>query len=480
MVGVDTLRRRMLDEAFDKSQFPSFGESQPYTYELVLRELRRCHADQTSVGWTEMQESLSRRPDVDGQHFEVRLLKSQEVGNAEMSIRRLHGALDAAKSAQFELLRDILLNGEPLPTSLLNSVPAPRDYGILHQLAYHGATDEYLFLVENGVEFDPALRTTKDGSTAAEIADMRNHPTFASTLLPPSLDDSVAGLAHTMPCQVDGKGPFVEDLRVELSVAGVLTLHVSPLDKRSIDLSDSTATVTLPKVSKRPFCLQVTQSKLNQYVLDACTGLQFEKWRQALCRFASLEGTPFQLYTFSISLCGEQMSEFSIRYSAAEQIHSELAKQQLLDLKFPRKQYFGVDVALREQELEAYYRQLFQRQDAATLFSERMGLDLADMKAQRCRLSDKVGKDPDLIRRAIRYLRITGEVIWPDYENKPVLRERVFIFPQKLVDAMKELVRHDLESQLDAINDQTSDTVRLGREFCSTGVLHRELLPWLW
>ena len=29
MVGVDTLRRRMLDEAFDKSQFPSFGESQP-------------------------------------------------------------------------------------------------------------------------------------------------------------------------------------------------------------------------------------------------------------------------------------------------------------------------------------------------------------------------------------------------------------------------------------------------------------------
>ena len=109
-----------------------------------------------------------------------------------------------------------------------------------------------------------------------------------------------------------------------------------------------------------------------------------------------------------------------------------------------------------------------------------MGLDLADMKAQRCRLSNKVGKDPDLIRRAIRYLRITGEVIWPDYENKPALRERVFIVPQKLVDAMKELVRHDLESQLDAIDDQTSDTVILGREFCSTGVLHRELLPWLW
>ena len=104
---------------------------------------------------------------------------------------------------------------------------------------------------------------------------------------------------------------------VELSATGILTLHVSPLDKRSIDLSDSNATVTLPKVSKRPFCLQVTQSKLNQCVLDASTGLQFEKWRQALCRFASLEGNPFQLYTFSISLCGEQMGEnmLVIRFS---------------------------------------------------------------------------------------------------------------------------------------------------------------------
>jgi len=257
MVGVDTLRRRMLDEAFDKSQFPSFGESQPHTYELVLRELRRCHADQTSVSWTEMQESLSRRPDVDGQQFEVQLIKSQEVGNAAMSVRRLHAALDAAKSAQYDSLEEILLHGEPLPTSLLNSVPPPRDYGILHQLAYHGATDKYLFLVENGVEFDPELRTTRDGSTAAEIAQARNHLKFATTLLPTSLDDSLAGFASTMPCQLDGKGPFVEDLRVELSAAGVLTLHVSRLDKRSIDLSESDATLMIPKVSKRPFCLQV-------------------------------------------------------------------------------------------------------------------------------------------------------------------------------------------------------------------------------
>ena len=151
-------------------------------------------------------------------------------------------------------------------------------------------------------------------------------------------------------------------------------MHVSPLDKRSIDLSDSNAVVTLPKVSKRPFCLQVTQSKLNQCVLDACTGLQFEKWRQALCRFASLEGNPFQLYTFSISLCGEQMSEFSIRYSAAEQIHSELAKHNGWTLSFLASNTLEWTLPSGK-ELEEY-RQLFQRQDAATLFSERMGLDL--------------------------------------------------------------------------------------------------------
>ena len=74
--------------------------------------------------------------------FEVRLLKSQEVGNAEMSIA-VYTCAGCGQVGPVPVAREILLNGEPLPTSLLNSVPAPRDYGILHQLAYHGATDEY-------------------------------------------------------------------------------------------------------------------------------------------------------------------------------------------------------------------------------------------------------------------------------------------------------------------------------------------------
>ena len=173
MVGVDTLRRRMLDEAFDKSQFPSFGESQPYTYELVLRELRRCHADQTSMSWPEMQESLSRRPDVDGQHFEVQLLKSQEVGNAEMSIRRLH----LRGQCPIQSLREILLRGT-VAGKFVKLTPH-LDYGILYQLVSWSYI--MIFLVENESSLTH-LRRPKT-ATAVEITDMRNHPTFATTLL---------------------------------------------------------------------------------------------------------------------------------------------------------------------------------------------------------------------------------------------------------------------------------------------------------
>ena len=78
-----------------------------------------------------------------------------------------------------------------------------------------------------------------------------------------------------------------------------------------------------------------------------------------------------------------------------------------------------------------------------TLFSERMGLDLAGMKAQRCRLSDKAGKDPDLIRRAINIYASRARCLARLREQTGFAGKSVH-FPHKLVDAMKELVRHDL------------------------------------
>ena len=51
--GIPELRQRMLDAAFDKSSFPSFGSNQPNTYLNILRQARKNHGDQLSVTMAE-------------------------------------------------------------------------------------------------------------------------------------------------------------------------------------------------------------------------------------------------------------------------------------------------------------------------------------------------------------------------------------------------------------------------------------------
>ena len=82
------------------------------------------------------------------------------------------------------------------------------------------------------------------------------------------------------------------------------------------------------------------------------------------------------------------------------------------------------------------------------------------------------------------FLGITGEVICPAFENAPALADRVFLRPSWLVDVMKELVRHDLREHLQALDSATMSNAAqirsLGQQFLSTGVLDRQLRPWLW
>jgi hypothetical protein len=47
--GFDELREMVLDAAFDKEAFPTFGSNQPGTYGAILRKLRRCHTEESSV-----------------------------------------------------------------------------------------------------------------------------------------------------------------------------------------------------------------------------------------------------------------------------------------------------------------------------------------------------------------------------------------------------------------------------------------------
>ena len=119
----------MLDAAFDKSAFPSFGSNQPNTYLKLLDQARQNHGDQLSVTMAEMQASLSARPDVSSRPFEVRLVRPSTVVNATgANIQRLHQALDAAKHALGRAADGAVPEVRPCALSprVLNGVPHPQ------------------------------------------------------------------------------------------------------------------------------------------------------------------------------------------------------------------------------------------------------------------------------------------------------------------------------------------------------------------
>jgi hypothetical protein len=112
------------------------------------------------VTMAEMQASLSVRPDR-SVPFEVRLVRSTVVNATADNTDRLHKALDAAKLARWDQLQTFLFpDGSDtcvLPPRVLNSVPHPRIYGLLHHLAYSGAVDVYQALLRRGILFDSTL-----------------------------------------------------------------------------------------------------------------------------------------------------------------------------------------------------------------------------------------------------------------------------------------------------------------------------------
>jgi hypothetical protein len=84
-------------------------------------------------------------------------------------------------------------------------------------------------------------------------------------------------------------------------------------------------------------------------------------------------------------------------------------------------------------------------------------------------------------------LRAPGELLY--YEEVPALADRVFIRPQWLVDVMKELVRHDLESVVDGMADSSDGAgaavadfklQATAAQFVQTGVVSLDVLQWLW
>ena len=97
----------------------------------------------------------------------------------------LQSVVHAAKHARWSEMRQQLFSARDapcaLPNEMINSVPRDRRYGLLHQLAYHGAVDEYRWLVDQGVIFDGTM-LTDTGQTAAEVATERSYDDFAAIL----------------------------------------------------------------------------------------------------------------------------------------------------------------------------------------------------------------------------------------------------------------------------------------------------------
>ena len=94
----------------------------------------------------------------------------------------VHAAISAARDFDWQTLRGLVVPaGSPrMPDDLLNSIPGPRNFNVLHQLAFAGdepgAESTLRALVAAGCRFDPTPRTKptapegQRNKTAPELA----------------------------------------------------------------------------------------------------------------------------------------------------------------------------------------------------------------------------------------------------------------------------------------------------------------------
>ena len=310
--------------------------------------------------------------------------------------------------------------------------------------------------------------------------------------------DAAAQLSIVGVLQCEGEGWFsdFEDKRVELSCAGVLTVE----GRAPANLTKPGTRIGQPWWSKtdRPFCVQIDCVDPDcELVLDMGNAEQQQRWLNELRAVANISAAQhyvYRNYTFAISTGEVELKRFTIDHGAASIVHKKLqAACVAVHLEFPgsifdaTKDFIYTEENWRQraQDMERYYADLIVRQGAIShpVFRANFDFDFDELKQRHSRVSTKVRTDPELLRRAMMFLAITGTVLHPQYDNAPALAERVFLRPQWLVDIMKELVRHDLDAEVEKIpaDDEASRQLKeLGQRFCSKGELDRRFLPWLW
>ena len=213
---------------------------------------------------------------------------------------------------------------------------------------------------------------------------------------------------------------------------------------------------------------------------------------------ASADGKEHRLFSFELRLEGMTVLTLELRYSQIHDRHKRLVSTGVLGLPaFPSSMlhaardyvHGAANVARRAEELRQYWQALLQSEAAVAHpeFGAVLGFDLQSLRATLAQAFEKL-RDWALLRRALLFLRATGEVLY--YDNAPGLEDRIFIKPQWLVDVLKELVRHQpiedqviaLEQRLPAratVQDKSAVRAR-ARKFLKKGLLHESILPLVW
>ena len=311
----------------------------------------------------------------------------------------------AAKHARWDELQTALFpDGSDacvLPPRVLNSVPHPRNYGLLHHLAYSGAVDAYQALLRRGIWFDSTVLTSQ-GETAQKIAEERQHPEFVQ-LLAVSAEAAatsalVLGTKGTLSCRQGRFGKF-HPVEVDISSDGVLTMG-----SETADLKQAGTWVAIEKATRdRPFCLKLSVvNPARTFTFDAGSAEEQQRWLAGMQPFLLSEvhrSAAHREYTFAMSLCGVEVADFSVQHSVAKKIHAQLDSQGLCaGLSFPDPKRDRVrdmvhdeeNVKRRGQALLEYYQALSARVDTLAAFAPIMGFDLDELRKQRCKLVDRV------------------------------------------------------------------------------------------
>lgn len=142
---------------------------------------------------------------------------------------------------------------------------------------------------------------------------------------------SQLGLVGTLQCETEGWFTQFEDVKVELSRAGALTVKDTGTGAvTSADLTKRGTNVDEPKKKRagHPFCVRVDSvDPPRKFVFDMQNAEQHQRWLRELRAAAGIQAAQakaFRQYSFTVSTAEEVLKKFTIRHRNAGAVHKQL------------------------------------------------------------------------------------------------------------------------------------------------------------